>query len=169
MPNTHLTNYSITQATLLPPEETGHCPRHCAGSCQVRPSLLSVSDHKGFPSFPSEPAEFPLPQTQHKTLSSVLQANRKALCLYSQETKEKRPSAHWADHHVYHERPLTKPVPMESTGLEKCCWYHGNMWDLWLGSPSNCTLIILLGSIMCDVSCLFGSFHPSNGESPKMD
>lgn len=42
---THISQISsITQATLLPPEETsGLCPCHCAGSCQVRPALFPLS------------------------------------------------------------------------------------------------------------------------------
>lgn len=167
---THISQISsITQPMLLPLEQTGLCPRRYAGCCQVRPTLLSVSDLMGFPSCPSEPAEFPLPQTQHKTLSSVLQANRKALCLYPPETKKgeetkcslsRAPCASWEAPDKASTNGKRQPGEVLLIPLQHVRPVAGVTLKQHIDHPPE------VSHVWC---WLFGSFHPSNGESLKMD
>lgn len=119
-------------------------------------SSLSVSDFTGSPSFSLEPAGFLFPQSQHKTYIclSNQQKSTKLTSPRNKKTEEPKcllsraPCVSVLCHQ--HEKALTKPALMKSTGLKKGCWYHDSMQGLWLGSPASSTLIIFLRSLTYD-------------------
>lgn len=169
---THISQISsITQATLLPPEETsGLCPCHCAGSCQVRPALfpLSVWLH-GISQLPFRACRVPIPpdSAEDLELSSVFQANREAPSSYPKETKERRAKA------------LTKQSTMcisalpaawqdfDKAGTDEKHWPEEVLLISWqyvrpVAGVTHKQHLDYPPEVSHMWCWLFGSFHPSN-------